>query len=127
MSSKFQSALGYMAPEFACQSSRINEKCDVYGYGVMLLELVTGRRPVEYMEDDVVILCDYVRSMLDEGTPMNCVDRNLGDSMIDEEVLPVIKLGLICTSQVPSNRPSMAEVVQILELIKTPTNSKDLL
>ena len=127
MSSKFQSALGYMAPEFACQSSRINEKCDVYGYGVMLLELVTGRRPVEYMEDDVVILCDYVRSMLDDGTPMNCVDPNLGDSMIDEEVLPVIKLGLICTSQVPSNRPSMAEVVQILELIKTPTNSKDLL
>ena len=58
---------------------------------------------------------------------MNCVDPNLRDSMIDEEVLPVIKLGLICTSQVPSNRPSMAEVVQILELIKTPTHSKDLL
>ncbi|MCO5556681.1 hypothetical protein L7F22_010232 [Adiantum nelumboides] len=126
VSSKFQSALGYMAPEFACQSSRINEKCDVYGYGIMLLELVTGRRPVEYMEDDVVILCDYVRSLLDEGNPMICVDANLHEYG-DEEVLPVIKLGLICTSQVPSNRPSMAEVVQILELIKTPGNSKDLL
>lgn len=126
MSSKFQSALGYMAPEFACQSSRINEKSDVYGYGIMLLELVTGRRPVEYMEDDVVILCDYVRSLLDEGNPMICVDVNLRD-YVEEEVLPVIKLGLICTSQVPSNRPSMAEVVQILELIKTPGNSKDLL
>eukprot|EP00250_Pteridium_aquilinum_P005598 c15670_g1_i1 orf=412-3393(-) len=125
MSSKFQSALGYMAPEFACQSSRINDKCDVYGYGVMLLELVTGRRPVEYMEDDVVILCDYVRSLLDEGNPMICVDMNLRD-YAEEEVLPVIKLSLICTSQVPSNRPSMAEVVQILELIKTPGNSKDL-
>ncbi|KAI5066851.1 hypothetical protein GOP47_0017379 [Adiantum capillus-veneris] len=126
MSSKFQSALGYMAPEFACQSSRINEKCDVYGYGIMLLELVTGRRPVEYMEDDVVILCDYVRSLLDEGNPMICIDANLHD-YVDEEVLPVIKLGLICTSQVPSNRPSMTEVVQILELIKTPGNSEDLL
>lgn len=126
MSNKFQSALGYMAPEFACQSSRINEKCDVYGYGVMLLELVTGRRPVEYMEDDVVILCDYVRSLLDEGNPMICMDTSLRE-YVDEEVLPVIKLGLICTSQVPSNRPSMAEVVQILELIKTPGNSKDLL
>ncbi|KAH7387321.1 hypothetical protein KP509_16G016600 [Ceratopteris richardii] len=126
MSSKFQSALGYMAPEFACQSSRINEKCDVYGYGIMLLELVTGRRPVEYMEDDVVILCDYVRALLDEGNPMICVDGTLHD-YVEEEVLPVIKLGLICASQVPSNRPSMAEVVQILELIKSPVNSKDLL
>ncbi|KAI5057452.1 hypothetical protein GOP47_0027467 [Adiantum capillus-veneris] len=125
-SSKYQSALGYMAPELACQSSKINEKCDVYGYGVMVLELVTGRRPVEYREDDVVILCDYVRALLDQGKAMRCVDRSLGDC-VEDEVLPVIKLGLICTSQVPSNRPSMAEVVQILELIKTPGNSRELL
>eukprot|EP00249_Psilotum_nudum_P013306 c24271_g1_i9 orf=748-3603(-) len=125
LSSKFQSALGYMAPEFACQSLRINEKCDVYGFGVILLELVTGRRPVEYMEDDVVILCDYVRSLMDEGTVMGYVDSTLLDYS-EDEVLPVIKLGLICTSQVPSNRPSMAEVVQILELIKVPTNSRNL-
>lgn len=68
LSSKIQSALGYMAPEFACQSLKINERCDVYGFGVLLLELVTGRRPVEYMEDDVVILCDNVRSLLNEGS-----------------------------------------------------------
>eukprot|EP00250_Pteridium_aquilinum_P003575 c13879_g1_i1 orf=186-3179(-) len=126
MSSKYQSSLGYMAPELACQSSKINEKCDVYGYGVMVLELVTGRRPIEYREDDVLILCDYVRSLLDEGKAMSCVDRSIRD-YVEDEVLPVIKLGLICTSQVPSNRPSMAEVVQILELIKIPGNSRDML
>ncbi|MCO5547055.1 hypothetical protein L7F22_000496 [Adiantum nelumboides] len=125
-SSKYQSALGYMAPELACQSSKINEKCDVYGYGVMVLELVTGRRPIEYREDDVVILCDYVRALLDEGKAMRCLDGSLRDC-VEDEVLPVIKLGLICTSQVPSTRPSMAEVVQILELIKTPGNGWDFL
>ncbi|KAH7289222.1 hypothetical protein KP509_31G064200 [Ceratopteris richardii] len=118
MSSKYQSALGYMAPEFACQSSRINEKCDVYGYGIMVLELVTGRHPIAYREDDVLILCDHVRSLLDEDKALSCVDQSLQD-YAEEEVLPMIKLGLICTSQVPSNRPSMAEVVQILEIIRT--------
>eukprot|EP01018_Ginkgo_biloba_P004447 Gb_36314 [translate_table: standard] len=126
LSSRMHSALGYMAPEFACQSLKINEKCDVYGFGVLLLELVTGRRPVEYMEDDVVILCDNVRSLLDEGKALTCVDSTLSEYP-EDEVTPVIKLGLICTSQVPSNRPSMAEVIQILELIKSPVESRELL
>lgn len=124
MSSKFQSALGYMAPEFACPSLRITEKSDVYGFGVLLLELVTGRRPVEYMEDDVVILCDHVRALLEEGRPLSCVDSSM-HPVPEDEVLPVIKLGLICTSHVPSNRPSMEEVIQILELIRPILNGRD--
>ncbi|XP_002988156.2 probable LRR receptor-like serine/threonine-protein kinase IRK [Selaginella moellendorffii] len=117
ISSKFQGALGYMAPEFASQSSKVTEKCDVYGFGIILLELVTGRRPVEYMEEDVVILCDYVRALLNEGRGMSCVEPSL-EACPEDEVLPVIKLGLICSSPLPSNRPSMAEVVQILELVR---------
>ncbi|XP_010268319.1 PREDICTED: probably inactive leucine-rich repeat receptor-like protein kinase At3g28040 [Nelumbo nucifera] len=119
ISSRFQSALGYVAPELACQSLRINEKCDIYGFGVMILELVTGRKPVEYGEDDVVILSDHVRVMLEQGKVLSCVDPTMGEYP-EEEVLPVLKLGLVCTSQIPSSRPSMAEVVQILQVIKTP-------
>ncbi|XP_043722721.1 probably inactive leucine-rich repeat receptor-like protein kinase At3g28040 [Telopea speciosissima] len=119
ISSRFQSALGYVAPELACQSLRVNEKCDIYGYGVMILELVTGRRPVEYGEDDVVILSDHVRVLLEQGNALDCVDPSMTDYP-EEEVLPVLKLGLVCTSQIPSSRPSMAEVVQILRVIKTP-------
>lgn len=76
LSRKIQSALGYMAPEFSCQSLKINERYDVYGFGVLLLELVTDRRLVEYMEDDVVIICDNVWSLLDEGKALTCVDSN---------------------------------------------------
>ncbi|MQL87140.1 hypothetical protein Taro_019688 [Colocasia esculenta] len=123
VSSRFQSALGYVAPEMACQSLRVNERCDVYGFGVVVLELVTGRRPVEYGEDDVVILVDQVRAMLERGTALDCVDPRMGP-FPDEEVLPVLKLGLVCTSQIPSSRPSMAEVVQILQVIKTPVPEK---
>ncbi|KAK4387971.1 putative inactive leucine-rich repeat receptor-like protein kinase [Sesamum angolense] len=119
VSNRFQSAPGYVAPELACQSLRVNEKCDVYGFGVLILELVTGRRPVEYGEDNVVILSDHVRVLLEQGNVLDCVDLSMG-KYPEEEVLPVLKLALVCTSQIPSSRPSMAEVVQILQVIKTP-------
>ncbi|KAH6821806.1 Leucine-rich receptor-like protein kinase family protein [Perilla frutescens var. hirtella] len=119
VSSRFQSAAGYVAPELACQSLRVNEKCDVYGFGVLILELVTGRRPVEYGEDNVVILSDHVRVMLEQGNVLDCVDPSMGEYP-EDEVLPVLKLALVCTSQIPSSRPSMSEVVQILQVIKTP-------
>nr|GLL41508.1 probably inactive leucine-rich repeat receptor-like protein kinase At3g28040 [Ipomoea trifida] len=119
MSNRFQAAIGYVAPELACQSLRVNEKCDVYGFGMLILEIVTGRRPVEYGEDNVLILNDHVRVLLEQGNVLDCVDPAMG-GYPDEEVLPVLKLALVCTSQIPSSRPSMAEVVQILQVIKTP-------
>ncbi|KAK4351235.1 hypothetical protein RND71_030548 [Anisodus tanguticus] len=125
LSSKIQSALGYMAPEFACKTVKITDKCDVYGFGVLVLEVVTGKRPVEYMEDDVVVLCDMVRGALEEGRVEDCIDARLQGKFPADEAIPVMKLGLICTSQVPSNRPDMAEVVNILELIRCPSDGQD--
>ncbi|GJN31394.1 hypothetical protein PR202_gb19789 [Eleusine coracana subsp. coracana] len=125
LSSKVQSALGYMAPEFACRTVKITEKCDVYGFGVLILEILTGRTPVEYMEDDVIVLCDVVRGALDEGKVDECVDERLCGKFPPEEAIPIMKLGLVCTSQVPSNRPDMCEVVNILELIRCPQDSPE--
>ncbi|PKA66140.1 inactive leucine-rich repeat receptor-like protein kinase [Apostasia shenzhenica] len=115
----FGSSMGYAAPELACQSVRVSEKCDVYGFGVVLLELVTGRQAVEVGDDETVVLADVVRTVLERGEAAECVDRRMGE-FPEEEVLPVLKLGVVCASLIPSSRPTMAEVVQILQVIKTP-------
>ena len=80
---------------------------------------------MEYMEDDVVILCDMVRGALEEGRVDECIDERLQGKFPAEEAIPVMKLGLICTSQVPSNRPDMAEVINILGLIKCPSEGQE--
>ncbi|XP_010553156.1 PREDICTED: leucine-rich repeat receptor-like protein kinase PXC2 [Tarenaya hassleriana] len=125
LSGKVQSSLGYTAPEFACRTVKITEKSDVYGFGILVMEVVTGKRPVEYEEDDVVVLCETVRGALEEGRVEECVDGRLRGSFPGEEAVPVLKLGLICASQVPSNRPEMEEVVNILDLIQCPSQAHD--
>ncbi|KAL6533003.1 hypothetical protein OROMI_027115 [Orobanche minor] len=125
LSSKIQGALGYTAPEFSHQTVKITEKYDVYGFGVLVLEIVSGKRPVEYTEDDVVVLCDMVRGALGGGKGEECVDGRLHGKFPVEEAIPVMKLGLLCASQVPSNRPDMEEVVNILELIGRPSERED--
>ncbi|GMI76342.1 hypothetical protein like AT1G12460 [Hibiscus trionum] len=119
---KFHNAVGYVAPELA-QSLRLSEKCDVYSFGVILLELVTGRKPVESPTvNEVVILCEYVRGLLERGSASDCFDRRLR-GFAENELIQVMKLGLICTSEVPSRRPSMSEVVQVLESIRSSIES----
>ncbi|KAL3598979.1 hypothetical protein D5086_006897 [Populus alba] len=87
-------------------------------FGVILLELVTGRKPVESpTANEVVVLCEYVRGLLETGSASDCFDRSLR-GFSENELIQVMKLGLICTSEVPSRRPSMAEVVQVLESIR---------
>ncbi|XP_062231660.1 probable LRR receptor-like serine/threonine-protein kinase IRK [Phragmites australis] len=125
LSSKIQSALGYMAPEFTCRTVKVTEKCDVYSFGVLVLEILTGRRPVEYLEDDVIVLSDLVRGTLDEGRLEDCMDPRLSGEFSMEEATLIIKLGLVCTSQVPSQRPDMAEVVAMLEMVRSPQGTSE--
>ncbi|KAF5805553.1 putative non-specific serine/threonine protein kinase [Helianthus annuus] len=86
----------------ACQSLWVNEKYDVYGFGVLILEIMIGRRPIEYGEDNVLILNEQVKVMLEEGNVLECVDESMGQYP-EEEVLPVLKLALVCTSEIPSS------------------------
>ncbi|KAL4188077.1 hypothetical protein AMTRI_Chr09g42300 [Amborella trichopoda] len=114
-------AAGYVAPELGSQGSiGVSEKCDVYGFGVVLLEVVSGKRSVERgPAGEVVVLREWVRSVLEGGAGAGaCADVRMRGAR-DDEVAQVLKLGLVCTSDLAVRRPSMAEVVQVLESIRS--------
>ncbi|KAL0363420.1 UNVERIFIED_CONTAM: Receptor-like protein kinase HSL1 [Sesamum calycinum] len=105
---------GYIAPEYA-YTLRVNEKSDIYSFGVVILELVTGKLPVEpeFGEKDLV---KWVCTTLDQKGIDHVIDPKL-DSCFKDEICRVLNVGLLCTSPLPINRPSMRRVVKMLQEI----------
>uniref|UniRef100_A0A2N9ELU1 non-specific serine/threonine protein kinase n=1 Tax=Fagus sylvatica TaxID=28930 RepID=A0A2N9ELU1_FAGSY len=103
---------GYIAPEYA-YTLRVNEKSDIYSFGVVILELITGRRPIdpEFGEKDLV---KWVCTTLDQKGIDHIIDPML-DSKYKTEISKVLDIGLLCTSTPPINRPSMRKVVKLLQ------------
>ncbi|XP_063938794.1 receptor-like protein kinase 5 isoform X3 [Daucus carota subsp. sativus] len=105
-------SFGYLAPEYA-HSARVNEKIDVYSFGVILLELVTGREANEGDED--MTLVDWAWNHINRGKPMiNALAADIKEPSYLNEMISVFKLGIICTGTLPSTRPTMKEVLRIL-------------
>ncbi|XP_060209584.1 receptor-like protein kinase HSL1 [Lycium barbarum] len=108
---------GYLAPEYA-YTSKVSVKSDVYSFGVVLLELVTGREPIN--RDEHINLAQWAWKHHEEGNPIiNAIDEEIKEACFLKEMSSMFKLGLICTSSLPSARPSMKEVLQILLLSVT--------
>ncbi|KAI9120493.1 hypothetical protein K1719_007526 [Acacia pycnantha] len=113
---------GYIAPEYA-YTLRVNEKSDIYSFGVVILELVTGRRPVEpeFGEKDLV---RWVYTTLDQKGVEHVIDSRL-DSCYKDDICRVLDIGLMCTSSLPINRPAMRRVVKMLQENQTKAIKKD--
>ena len=91
----------------------MNEKSDIYSFGVVILELVTGRPPMdpEFGEKDLV---NWVCTTLDQSGTEHVIDPKL-DSRYRGEVSKVLDVGLRCTNSLPAGRPSMRRVVKMLQ------------
>ncbi|CAL4902188.1 unnamed protein product [Urochloa decumbens] len=106
-------SIGYMAPECA-YSRKVNEKVDVYSFGVVLLELTTGREASDGGEHGS--LADWAWRHLQSGKSIaDAADKCIRDAGYGDDVEAVFKLGIICTGRQPSTRPTMKDVVQILQ------------
>jgi serine/threonine protein kinase len=104
---------GYLAPEHT-RTGRATTSTDVYSFGTFLLEVATGRRPIESHNEDFFLL-DWVFSFWVKGKILEAKDPNLGIDIVLEEVELVLKLGLLCSHSEPAMRPSMRQVIQYLE------------
>ncbi|KAK7260583.1 hypothetical protein RIF29_26751 [Crotalaria pallida] len=105
---------GYMAPEYVMHGN-LSVKADVFSYGVMMLELITGHRNSAFNLDvDARSLLDWAYKMYKKGKSLDIVDSTLASSMEPEQVTMCIQLGLLCTQGDPQLRPNMRRVVVIL-------------
>ncbi|KAL0366790.1 UNVERIFIED_CONTAM: putative leucine-rich repeat receptor-like protein kinase [Sesamum radiatum] len=106
---------GYIAPEYA-YTMKVTEKCDIYSYGVVLLELLTGKTPVQPLEqggDLVTWVRNYIRA---HSLSSEILDSRLDlkDEITVHHMITVLKIALLCTSMSPFDRPTMREVVLML-------------
>uniref|UniRef100_J3MX94 Protein kinase domain-containing protein n=1 Tax=Oryza brachyantha TaxID=4533 RepID=J3MX94_ORYBR len=109
---------GYSAPELT-DSRRASREADVYSFGVLLLELLTGRIPANAVPGlDGVDLPQWVRSVVQEEWTAEVFDASVADEAhAEEEMMRLLKLAIECTEQRPERRPVMAEGAARIEHI----------
>ncbi|KAI3725838.1 hypothetical protein L1987_65634 [Smallanthus sonchifolius] len=111
---------GYIAPEYA-YTLKIDEKIDVYSYGVVLLELITGRRPVgDFGEDGLdIVRWSKMQTNGSKEEVAKILDERLKKVPIDE-AKQVFFVAMLCVQEHNVERPTMREVVQMLAQAKQP-------
>ncbi|KAI3521587.1 hypothetical protein L1887_11058 [Cichorium endivia] len=106
--------IGYMAPEYALWG-HLTYKADVYSFGVLALEIVAGKNNMNYRPNGCFCLLDWAIVLKQTGNLMDLVDLRLGSEFNKIEAVRMIKIALLCTNQSPALRPTMSEVVNMLE------------
>lgn len=106
----------YQAPE-ALRTLKPSQKWDVYSYGVILLELISGRSPVFLLETLAMDLVCWIRFCIEERKPLSDVlDPSLSQNLDrQEEIIAALKIALACVQATPEKRPSMRYVHETLE------------
>lgn len=106
---------GYLAPEYA-ESGQVSWRADVYAFGVVLLELITGRKAIDLSRPPGQQgLIEWARQRLVEDAMGDLVDKSLGESYNVSEMCSMMRAAHHCIKKDPSARPRMSQVLHILE------------
>ncbi|MBA0561748.1 hypothetical protein Golob_018548, partial [Gossypium lobatum] len=111
--SKFEGTFGfvslkylYLAPEYFMHGL-VNEKTDVYAFGVLLLELIAGRRALDDQQQSIVI---WAKPLLDKNDIKGLIDPSLGDDYDPKEANRMVSTASLCIDHSPILRPQMSQV-----------------
>ncbi|PON80249.1 Mitogen-activated protein kinase kinase kinase [Parasponia andersonii] len=109
--SKIEGTFGYLPPEFFMHGI-VDEKTDVYAFGVLLLELITGRQALDCSQKSLVM---WAKPLLSKTSFKELLDPCLDDAYDVEQMSRVVLTASMCIHQSSVNRPQMSQVVQILK------------
>ncbi|KAH6805774.1 ROP binding protein kinases 2 [Perilla frutescens var. frutescens] len=107
---KFEGTFGYFAPEYFMHGI-VDEKIDIFSFGVLLLELITGRQALDESKKSLVL---WAKPLLDSNAVEELVDPCLESEFVEDEMAWVIATATSCIQQNPVLRPRMSQVVRLL-------------
>ncbi|XP_057428506.1 probable LRR receptor-like serine/threonine-protein kinase At2g24230 [Lotus japonicus] len=116
---------GYVPPEFSQQEfDTPSPKSDVYCFGVVLFEILTGKKPVgdDYPDEKKGTLVSWVRGLVRKNKVSRAIDSKIRDTGPEEQMEEALKIGYLCTADLPSKRPSMQQIVGLLKDIEPSAN-----
>ncbi|KAJ8754337.1 hypothetical protein K2173_002788 [Erythroxylum novogranatense] len=104
---------GYMSPEYA-MDGLFSVKSDVFSFGVLLLEILSGKKSTGLYHNDSLNLLGYVWELWSSNRGLELMDPTLGDPPSTSMVLRYINIGLLCVQEKPSDRPTMSDVISMI-------------
>ncbi|WOK98273.1 putative LRR receptor-like serine/threonine-protein kinase [Canna indica] len=116
-----QGSSGYTPPEFSePENAAATTKSDVYGFGVVLFELLTGKKPVgdEYGENKETTLVSWARALVRRNELARLMDPKIRETGPEKQMEEALRVAYLCTADLPSKRPSMQQIVGLLKDIE---------
>ncbi|KAH9611861.1 hypothetical protein KSS87_019540, partial [Heliosperma pusillum] len=105
---------GYMSPEYAMEG-RFSEKSDIFSFGVLLLEIVSGRRNSSFKEEESLNLIAHAWKLWNEGDIQSLIDPAVLESGFLDEILKSIQVALLCVQELPEDRPNISMVISMID------------
>jgi serine/threonine protein kinase len=114
MTTRVKGTLGYLAPEYAMWG-KVSESCDVYSFGILLLEIISAKKPLEKLPGGVRRdIVQWVTPYVQKGAFDHIADPRLKGRYDRAQLETAIMIAMRCTDSNPENRPSMMKVVEWL-------------
>ncbi|XP_023516727.1 PTI1-like tyrosine-protein kinase At3g15890 [Cucurbita pepo subsp. pepo] len=117
MTTRVKGTLGYLAPEYAMWG-KVSESCDVFSYGILLLELITGRKPIERLPGGAKrTISEWINITINKDRFKDLADRKLKGHLNWKQFEHVLHLAIMCVQTEPDKRPTIREVVECLKAL----------
>ncbi|GMH00484.1 hypothetical protein Nepgr_002323 [Nepenthes gracilis] len=115
VTTRVMGTFGYVAPEYAC-TGMLTEKSDVFSFGILIMEIISGRTPVDYSRPPgEVNLVDWLKAMVGNRRPEEVVDPKLPEKPASKPLKRILLVALRCVDPDSQKRPKMGHVIHMLE------------